>query len=117
MNLKRAFYRWYLQTTDVGQNLFQRAADNMVLYTNVNKTTAFYRMFETVRHQRRIVHPRVKRMTTVLYLFIKGFFDRPKREFFEKLKLCGSNQQVDAAEKLLSCANARKKEAFKIWID
>ena len=79
MNLKRGFWRWYLQTTDVGQNLFQRAADNLVLYTNINKTTAFYRLFETVRHGRRIVSPKMKRMAYMMYLFSKNFFDRNKR--------------------------------------
>jgi len=117
MNLKRAFYRWYLQTTDMGQNLFQRAADNMVLYTNVNKTTAFYRMFETVRVQRRIVTDDAKRRGFIFYLFIKRFYDRPQATFFEKFKAMGASTQLEAAEKLLSCANSRKKEALKIWFD
>jgi hypothetical protein len=78
-----------LNTTDTGETLFQRAADNLVLYTNINKTTSFYRLFNKVKGKRRVVHPRVKRMTTMLYLYTKIFYDRQMREFFEKLKLMG----------------------------
>jgi hypothetical protein len=97
MNMKRAFYRWYLQTTDMGKNLFQRAADNMVLYTNVNKTTAFYRIFETIRANRRIVTDDAKRRGFIFYLFLKRFYDRPQATFFEKLKSVGGSAQLDAA--------------------
>lgn len=79
LNLKRAFWRWYLNTTGSGENLFQRAANNLVLYTNINKTTSFYRLLGTVRSRSFKVHPRVKRMTTMLYLYTRFFFDRTKR--------------------------------------
>ena len=82
LNVKRAFWRWYLNTTDTGESLFQRAADQLVLYTNINKTTAFYRLFNKVKGRRRIVSPKAKRMTVMLYLYTKIFYDRPMREFF-----------------------------------
>lgn len=37
LNLKRAFWRWYLTTTDTGESLFQKVSDNIVLYTHANK--------------------------------------------------------------------------------
>ena len=43
LNQKRAFWKWYLTTTATGENLFQKVSDNLVLYTNINKTTSFYR--------------------------------------------------------------------------
>lgn len=49
LNLKRAFWRWYLSSTDHGDVLFQNAADKLVLYTNINKTTFFYRLLNTVK--------------------------------------------------------------------
>lgn len=116
LNLKRAFWRWYLNSTDTGTSLFQKASDNLVLYTNINKTTAFYRLFETVRAKRRKVNPKVKRMTVVLYLFSKVCFDRAKKEVFEKLKYHGASQKQLLGERLIECSRGRKKEALKIWI-
>lgn len=49
LNLRRAFWRWYLSTTDHGDRLFQNAADKLVLYTNINKTSFFYRLLNTVK--------------------------------------------------------------------
>jgi hypothetical protein len=49
LNLKRAFWRWYLSSTDNGDKLFQNAADKLVLYTNINKTTFFYRLLNQVK--------------------------------------------------------------------
>lgn len=92
LNLKRAFWRWHLNTTDKGESLFQRAADQLVLYTNINKTTAFYRLFNMVKGRRRIVSPKAKRMTLMLCLYTKIFYDRPMREFFEKFKFAGAGK-------------------------
>ena len=69
LNIKRSFWRWYLMSTGTGENFFQRAADNLVLYTNINKTTSFYRLFCKVKGRKKKVHPRVKRMTMMLYLY------------------------------------------------
>jgi len=73
LNLKRAFWRWYLTSTGTGENLFQRAADNLVLYTNINKTSSFYRLFSKIKGRKKKVHPRVKRMTVMLYLYSRIF--------------------------------------------
>ncbi len=99
--MKRAFWRWYLVSTGTGENLFQRAADNLVLYTNINKTTSFYRLFNKVRGKKRRVHPRVKRMTVMLYLYSKMFLERNMREFFEKCKLISSSVKTKAAQKII----------------
>lgn len=101
LNLRRAFWRWYLNTTGSGENLFQRAANNLVLYTNINKITAFYRLLGTVRSRHFKVHPRVKRMTTMLYLYARLFFDRTKRDAFNKIKTQGKPRKLAIAEKLI----------------
>lgn len=116
LNLKRAFWRWYLNSTGSGENLFNKTVNQLVLYTNINKTTSFYRLLGTVRSKQRKVHPRVKRMTTMFYLYTRIFFDRNKREFFEKFKMCGVSKKFSVAEKLLDCAKKRKISAFKLWL-
>jgi hypothetical protein len=108
LNLKRAFWRWYLNTTGSGDNLFQKAANNLVLYTNIHKINSFYRLLGTVRSRMIKVHPRVKRMTTMLYLYTRYFFERSKREAFEKLKGERRTKKMSIAEKLVECAKKRK---------
>ena len=39
INKRHAFYSWYLRTTTMGESLLKKTADNLVLYTNINKTT------------------------------------------------------------------------------
>lgn len=115
LNLKRAFWRWYLNTTGSGDNLFQKAANNLVLYTNINKITSFYRILGTVRSRMVKVHPRVKRMTTMIYLYTRYFFDRTIREAFQKIRGQGRSKKTDIAEKLIACARLRKLSALRIW--
>lgn len=105
-----------MNTTDTGETLFQRAADNLVLYTNINKTTSFYRLFNKIKGRRRIVHPRVKRMTTMLYLYTKIFYDRQLREFFEKLKLMGGSRKSKFATNVVESAKSRQLGLVNIWI-
>ena len=108
LNLKRAFWKWYLTSTGTGENLFQRAADNLVLYTNINKTSSFYRLFNKIKGRKKKVHPRVKRMTVMLYLYSRIFVERSMRDFFEKVKVKGGSVKVKATEKLIECAKKRK---------
>lgn len=115
LNLKRAFWRWYLNTTGSGDNLFQRAANNLVLYTNISKITSFYRLLGTVRSRLLKVHPRVKRMTTMLYLYTRYFFDRTKREAFQKIRGQGKSKKINLAERIVECARLRKLSALRLW--
>lgn len=115
LNLKRAFWRWYLNTTGSGDNLFQRAANNLVLYTNIHKINSFYRLLGTVRSRVLKVHPRVKRMTTMIYLYTRFFFDRTKREAFQKIKGQGRTKKMNIAEKIVYCSKQRKLSALRLW--
>lgn len=79
---KNAFYGWYLRSTLAGQALLQRVSNKLVLDTNINKTTAFYRMFRLIKGRRKVVSPQMKRMTMMLYLYSRIYVQRQKQEFF-----------------------------------
>jgi hypothetical protein len=78
-NKKHAFFSWYLQSTDAGESLMQKVADQLVLHTNINKTTGFYRLFKKVKGKKRVVSPKTKRMTMMIYLYSRIFFERQKQ--------------------------------------
>lgn len=86
-NKKHAFYLWYLGSTSRGDNMFHKVADQLVLYTNINKTTAFYRLFKKIKGTKKLVSPKIKRMTMMIYLYSRIFFERRQQEFFEKMKI------------------------------
>lgn len=86
-NKKHAFYLWYIRSTDTGESKLQKVADQLVLYTNINKTTGFYRLFKKVKGKKRVVSPKTKRMTMMIYLYSRIYFERQKQEFFEKFKM------------------------------
>lgn len=79
LSLKRTFYQWYLKTTGRGENLLRKTCNQIVLYTNITKSSSFYRIMATVRKGRVHVHPRIKRMTTMIHLYTRIFFDRSKK--------------------------------------
>lgn len=87
---RNAFYSWYIRSTLAGQSLLQRLSHRLVLETNINKTTAFYRLFGKVKKQKKLVDPKVKRLTLALYLYTRIFVGRLKQEFYEKFKLFSS---------------------------
>lgn len=70
--------------------MLQKVSNKLVLDTNINKTTAFYRIFRLVKGKRKIVSPKVKRMTIMLYLYSRLYVQRQKQEFFEKFKIIAS---------------------------
>jgi len=103
-------------STGNGQNLFQRAADNLVLYTNINKTSSFYRLYSKVKGRKKHVHPRVKRMTMMFYLYSRIFVERNMRDFFEKIKLKGGEVKMKTTEKIIECAQKRRNDSFRFWV-
>lgn len=96
LNLKRAFWKWYLTTTDKGENLFQTVSDNLVLYTHTNKENIYYRLFKRLKGKRRKVSPKMKKMAFTLSLISKIFFYRNLREGFEGIKYNGKPQRLVA---------------------
>jgi hypothetical protein len=116
LNLKRAFWRWYLTTTDTGESLFQKVSDNIVLYTHANKENTYYRFFKKAKGRRRKVNPKIKRLTMILCLYTKIFFNRQVREAFEMIKYNGKPQKQIAIENIIDRTNDRKTNGFRHWL-
>lgn len=114
-NKRKCFWRWYLNTTGTGDNLFQKAANNLVLYTSVNKTTLFYRLLGTVRERRTNVHPRVKRMMTMLNFYIGIHVHRCLKKGFDQIKLGGKSKRAIALERIILASQRRKRCAIGMW--
>lgn len=100
----------------MGQDLLTKTCNRLPLYTNISKETSFYRILWTIKKKRKHVHPKVKRMMTMLYLFLKGVFERNKRNAFEKLKIGGKSKKVKFAEQIIKCSRDRKSEAIRLWL-
>lgn len=52
----------------------------------------------------------------MIYLYTRLFFDRTKRDAFNKIKNQGKSKKLNIAEKLLECARLRKLSALRLWI-
>lgn len=54
----------------------------------------------------------------MIYLYTRLFFERQKREFFEKLKIAASRNEktISIANKLIENSNNRKKEFIIEWM-
>ncbi len=80
-NLKRAFWNWYLTTTAKGANLFQKAADNLVLYTNCNRISVFYRLKNATfgRKNEIYINPILRRKIVMLTATLKLYYRKHKK--------------------------------------
>lgn len=94
--LKRTLYRWFINTTSTGHKLMQKTVNKLVLYTNINKPTALYRLLGTVRHQKRYVHPRMKSLPKILYLYLTIHLDRIQRNALDNIYNIYSIKHNDA---------------------
>ena len=79
LNMRRAFWRWYLSQTAVGRQNFQNLADNLVLHTNVNRTTVLYRLKTATFGKKFHVSPMLKRKIVMLTATMKLFFRKHKK--------------------------------------
>lgn len=96
LTLKEAFYHWYIKTTEKGEQLILRAAHNLVLYTSINKSTAFYRLLMAVRESHPPVSPSTKRLTIMLNAYTRLYIQRSKKDAFDLLvmKAQGKSPQL-----------------------
>ena len=115
LHLKKNLWRWYFNSTISGGDLFQKAANNLVLYTTVNKTTTFYRLLGTVRERKINVHPRVKRMMTMLNLHLRIIVHRTFRDAFNKLKVGRKSKKTVYLERMIEAGERRQKSAIMLW--
>jgi hypothetical protein len=116
-NKRSAFYSWYLKSTQEGQSLLQKLSNRLVLETNINKTTAFYRLFRPIKGKKTIVSPKIKRFTIAMYLYSRIFVERQKQEFFQKFKIYASKERAmgGIANKIIDCSKKRMREAVDKW--
>jgi hypothetical protein len=87
LNMKRAFWNWFLTTTLKGDSLFQTAADNLVLYTNCNRVTAFYRLKLATfgRKSKFYVSPALKMKIDSLTATLRLVYRKHKKEILDKI--------------------------------
>jgi hypothetical protein len=62
-----------------------RTANKLVLYTNINKITSFYRLISGLKNRKQ-VPPHIKKMLTILHAYTKLSLDRTKKDVFTTLK-------------------------------
>lgn len=117
-NLKKAFWRWHFNSRP-GEDLIKEAVDKLVLYTNINKETAAYRLFRIVRGEAKTfkVGMKAKRLGLVLFFLVKTAAMRRMRECFGELKNYIRMGRIDASRRILEMAHAKRKKAFNHWRD
>lgn len=119
MNKRQAFQRWYLTTSTTGEQLMLKLANNLVLHTNINKTTAFYRLLHPIKGKKiKNIPPRTKRMTTMIYLYTRLYFERQLKDAFDHIKAQSSSKFKKAQIIQLLEYNLKNKrmQAFLIWL-
>lgn len=118
LNLRRAFWNWYLNTTSNGAQLFQTAADNLVLYTNCNRITAFYRLKSATFGKRNhfYVSPALKRKIVMLTATLKLFLRKHKHDVFQKIKNSADTIKKTAIRKILEVTNQKQLNSLKMWL-
>lgn len=52
----------------------------------------------------------------MLYLYTRYFFDRTKREAFQKIKGKGRTKKVDIADKIVQRARQRQLSVLRLWV-
>lgn len=55
-------------------------------------------------------------MTTMLYLYLRMYFDRTKKHAFDQLKVEGKSKKIFTLDKIFDMARKRKISAFKLWM-
>jgi hypothetical protein len=116
--MKRAFWSWYLLTTAKGSDLFQKAADNLVLYTKINSTTAFYRL-KNATFGRKInfyVSPLLRRKIVMLTATIKLCLRNHKKEAFDKIKESAQSIKKTAVLRMLEATKKKQVNCLKLWM-
>jgi hypothetical protein len=79
--LKYTLRQWYVNSVVACHNLFSQLVTNLVIYTNINKVSFFYRLQKTIKRTI-IVKPKIKRIAIIIYLFTKNIFTIMKKTTF-----------------------------------
>lgn len=114
-HLKSVVWRWFLNTTSSGEYLFERAANNLVLYTNINKITAFYRIFREVRGRKKTISPRIRKIAIILHLYTRNIFSKDENFAFDRLKENMLLSRNSIALRLIKMARMRQRKLIGYW--
>jgi hypothetical protein len=95
LKIRSVIWRWYFHSTGSGANLFQRGVNNFVLYTRIQKANCIYRLIRTVRKRNRSVHPKIKRMTIMIYLYTRSFLEKAKKTAYEALRTYRKEKETE----------------------
>lgn len=118
LNLKKAFWKWHFNSRP-GEDLIKEAVDKLVLYTNINKDTAAYRLFRIIKEETKAVKVNIgtKRLGLVLFFLTKISAMRRIRSCFDDIKGFMRKGKIDAAKRILEMAALKRKKAFNFWRD
>ena len=116
LNIKRAFWRWYLNATANGLQHFQTAADNLVLYTNCNKITVFYRLLHQVRKSVVHVSLATKRKVQMMMVTLRMVMEKHKREAYNLIKMTSKNKRQKAILQILDISKKKQINCINIWL-
>lgn len=112
LDLPKAFWRWALKS-EVGEAKIAEFADNLTLYTNINKETAGWRLFRIHRlNQRRRVDIKTKRLALVLFFLTKLFANRRLKDAFDQIKGTTAPGRIDVAKRIIEMSKKRRQSAF-----
>lgn len=101
LNLQRAFWRWALKS-EVGEERIAEFADNLTLYTTINKDTAGWRLFRIHRlSKRRRVDIKTKRLAMILFFLTKLFAERRLKDAFDQIKNTTSRGRLDVVKRII----------------
>ena len=115
LDLPKAFWRWALKS-EVGEAKIAEFANNLTLYTSINKETAGWRLFRIHRlNRRRRVDIKTKRLALVLFFLTKLFADRRLKDAFDQIKNHTAPGRIDVARRIIEMSKKRRQSAFDIW--
>ena len=102
--------------SEVGEARIAEFADNLTLYTTINRDTAGWRLFRVHRlSKRRRVDIRTKRLAMVLFFLTKLFTDRRMKDAFDKIKSTVAKGRMDVIRRIIEMSKKKKENAFNMW--
>ena len=92
-------------------------ADRLVLYTNINRVTAFYRLTQLTELKGRVkINPRLKVLIILLHTITSNAVYPKLTHFFTQTKQAISTNQQANLRSLLERVKLKKYRAFGIWL-
>lgn len=82
--------------------MIQKAVDQLVLYTNINKETAGYRLFKLIKEDRvKPVSDRSKRLAMMMFFLTRSAAIKRIRSGFDEIKRYVKPERMNAIKMLI----------------